>query len=505
MRFNETNKDSNKTTNFEGAPTYKINSKLELYSLVCTASLQRKFYESSTETITRIRKLITEVPAEFVAKLAIYAREKMYLRSIPLVLTVELAKIHKGDKLISNLVSRVIQRADEITELLAYYQKANDRKGTKKLNKLSKQLQKGVARAFLKFDEYNFAKYNRDSAIKLRDALFLSHANPKTEEQTVLFKKIVDNTLEVPYTWEVELSKNDKSKKQVWEELIDSNKLGYMALMRNLRNMLQAEVSPEHINKIAERLSNPEQVRKSRQLPFRFFSAYRELQSIDNMQTSVLLEALEKAVMTSIENVKGYDNNTRIVIACDVSGSMQQSVSPRSKVQYYDIGLMLGMLLQTRCKSTITGIFGDIWSVEQMPKNSVLNNVIQLHNIEGKVGYSTNGYKVLEYLLTNNIETDKVMMFTDNQMWNSDCSYFGGSVSNKVQMHDMWSEYKKKVPSAKLYLFDLAGHGNTSVQVNDNDVFLIAGWSEKVFDVLANLEQGGKTLDEIEKISLVTK
>ncbi len=134
------------------------------------------------------------------------------------------------------MVEKVVKRPDEITEMLSYYQIANERKGTKKLNKVSKQLQKGLAASFNNFDEYQFAKYNRDTEVKLRDALFLVHPKAKDETQQLLFNKIVNNELTVPYTWETELSALGQQKfetelakrnavKAKWEELINSKKL----------------------------------------------------------------------------------------------------------------------------------------------------------------------------------------------------------------------------------------------------------------------------------------
>ena len=183
----------------------------------------------------------------------------MYLRSIPLVLVVEIAKTHKGDGLVGRLAARVIQRPDEISELLSYYTMANDRKGTKQLNKLSKQLQKGLAEAFNKFDEYQFAKYNRDARVKLKDALFLVHPKAKDEEQQLLFDKIVKDDLQTPYTWETELSAlgqqsfetpalKQSAIRAKWEELVFSNKMGYMATLRNLRNILETDMSKEALD-----------------------------------------------------------------------------------------------------------------------------------------------------------------------------------------------------------------------------------------------------------------
>lgn len=490
-RFNKSTKGVNKTTNYEQDVAYKLTPELELYSTVCTSVMHDKFYENNDDTITRLRNLIGICNPVFVAKLAVYAREKMYLRTIPLVLTVELAKIHNRDQLVSKTTNRVIQRADELTELLAYYKQSNK---LKKLNKLSKQLQKGIGQAFNKFNEYEFGKYDRANEITLKDALFLSHPKPKTPAQQELFDKIVKDTLTTPYTWEVELSKGN-DKKTTWEELIESNKLGYMGLLRNLRNLLDAKVSIQHINTISKNLADEKAVLSNKQFPFRYLSAYRELTENENPFTSTILTALEEAILISSANIQGYGYDTTVLIASDVSGSMRKTISAKSKIENYDIGLVLSMLLQNKCKSCITGIFGDIFSVVQLPKNSILQNVTNLKQLDNSVGYSTNGYKVIDYLLEKNISVDKIIMFTDNQMWNSSD---GGAGEFGIS----WERYKRTNPTAKLYLFDLAGYGMTPVQVNENNVYLISGWNNEIFNVLANLEHGESALDNIKKVNL---
>jgi len=493
MKFNQTKNGTNKTVNHEGEIAYKLSHEMELYSLVCTSVFENKFYENKSDTITRLRKLIELVKPEFTVKLAQYARNEMYLRSIPLVLIVELAKLHKNDNLISLAIPSIIKRTDEITEILSYYQMANERKGTKKLNKLSNQLKKGIAKAFNNFDEYQFAKYNRKTQVSFKDALFLTHPKSIDKQKELLFKKIVDDELQVPYTWETQLSeagKNGKSKTQVWQELIDSDKLGYMAKLRNLRNMLEAGVTMQHIQKVAREISNIQAVKKSKQLPFRFLSAYNELQEIGNTSTGILLNALEDAMIVSAENIKGYDYDTSVLIASDVSGSMMSTISPKSKVQYYDIGLVLSMLLKNKCKACITGMFGDDWKVINLPSKAILSNVQLLKAREGEVGYLTNGYKVIQYLNNKKIMIDKIMIFTDCQLWRSNS--WGDD-----DIKDEWTKYKKINPNAKLYLFDLQGYGNTPLQINNDDVHLISGWSDKIFDVLHNIENGTKVIDQI--------
>ncbi|GAB2941315.1 TROVE domain-containing protein [Hymenobacter coalescens] len=509
MRFNfgfRQNKPAD-VVNHEGAAAYSLTPPLELYAAVATAALGDQFYETADTRLQRLRELVAKNEPRFVAQLAVYAREQLHLRTVPLVLCVELARRHRGDNLVSRLVARVVQRADEITELLAFYALANQRQETKQLNRLSKQLQKGLALAFSRFDGYQLAKYDRAGQVRLRDALFLVHPQAKSPEQQALFDQLVRGELPTPYTWETELSalgqqrfatdaERQTALRQKWEELIGSGKLGYMALLRNLRNILEAEVSAGAVAQLTRALTDEQAVARSKQLPFRYLAAYRELLAVRSGHVAGILAALETAIGHSTQNLRGFGPDTRVVVACDVSGSMQQPVSARSKVLLYDVGLVLGMLLQRRCANVVTGLFGDRWKRVALPPNQVLSNVQELYRREGEVGYSTNGHLVVQDLTRHNERVDKVMIFTDCQLWNS--------TGEAGDLAKAWRQYRRTVaPQARLYLFDLAGHGMAPLDVREQDgVALIAGWSDKVFDVLQALENGGSALAEIETIDL---
>ena len=341
--------------------------------------------------------------------------------------------------------------------------------------------------------------------VKLKDALFIVHPKASSEAQQEIFDKIVSDTLQTPYTWETQLSelgqKNFDSQeekqaavKALWEELIDSNKVGYMALLRNLRNILQAQVSPAHIVKVAATISDPVKVENSKQLPFRFLAAYKELTGVTSVHTSTLLSALERAVKASVANLEGFGPDTNVLVAADVSGSMFSPISMRSSVMNYDIGILLSMLLKSKCSSVISGMFGDTWEVLNLPQENILANTIEMKEREGEVGYSTNGYAVIDYLIENNIKMDKVMVFTDMQMWDS-------RFADK-HLQASWNRYRQMYPEAKLYLFDLAGYGDAPVRLVSDDVILIAGWSDKVFDVLKAIESGEDALAQINKIEI---
>ena len=507
MNYNSMLKEMKTEKNYEGAKAYAMTPELELYTAVVTASLSDSFYEKQDERTDRIADLIGKVSPEFVARLAVYTRTEMHLRSIPMLLLVELAKVHNGDNLVARAVENTVLRADEIMELLMCYQWRNPSGDErKKLGKLSRQIQNGLQRSFNRFDEYQFAKYDRDNLeVKLRDALFLVHPKAKDESQQQLFDKIVNKQLETPYTWETELSAlgqkkfeseelKQKAIREKWEELINSGKLGYMALLRNLRNILQADVSLLEMQKVANRLSDAEQVAKSKQLPFRYLAAYREIENVNSPLSAMIMNALEAAVKSSASNIEGFDENTRVLLASDVSGSMGSPISQRSTVRNYDIGLLLSMLFRSRCKQVVAGIFGDDWKVVNMPNDNILMATRKLESLCNTVGFSTNGYKVLEWLIISKQVMDKVMIFTDCQMWDS--------TNRDKTFEDYWRHYKRIAPNAKLYLFDLCGYGQLPLRLAEPDVYLIAGWSDRVFDVLSAIDKGGDALKVINEVKV---
>jgi hypothetical protein len=208
----------------------------------------------------------------------------------------------------------------------------------------------------------------------------------------------------------------------------------------------------------------------------------------------MLMNALEAAVKNSASNIEGFDENTRVLLASDVSGSMWSPVSLRSTVRNYDIGILLSMLLRNRCKQVVAGIFGEDWKVVNMPNDNILMATRQLKRLGNTVGFSTNGYKVIDWLIEHKVVMDKVMMFTDMQMWDSTGRY--------KTFEDSWRKYKKMAPEAKLYLFDLAGYGQMPLRLAEPDVYLIAGWSDRVFDVLSAIEKGEDALSVINKIDV---
>ena len=526
MKFNKPNtverqmeSHPNAVRNYEGGLSFSVDPLTELYMKAATCMVgEPKFYESADfadqNLIATAHKVLATDP-EFVLQLAVYCREQMHLRSVPLVLCAEYANMAPGTvPNASKYISRVIQRADELTEILAYQFERNGVSPRKA--KLPMAIKHGVADAFRKFDTYQLGKYQgKGSAVSLKDALFITHPKPKYANQQKDWDNLVAGTLETPVTWETQRSQG----LMTWSEVIHSvfNKDGkimnYMAQIRNLRNIMKSpDVSNDDISLLCAMISDYGGVSNSKQLPYRFLSAYRTIRFgmwterrgnmiimhegdkviTEHPMINGVLDALEDAAAVSVDNMNLLLGTT--LMACDVSRSMFNRISEKSVVKQFDIGLMLGSMAHQFCTASITGIFGDTWKPIPMSKRSgILSNVIDMEGREGEVGYSTNGHKVIEYLLENKIKVDRLMFFTDNQMWNS---------GQDTSFAPTFIKYQRKYPDVRLYLFDLSGYGNIVVPQDTKNVCLIAGWSDTIFDFIrANEETGTSAIDKIKAIT----
>lgn len=282
---------------------------------------EEEYYEDGQSIADRIIAAAQSVTTEQLAALAIEARSVHQLRHVPLVLLAQLAK--RGGRIVGDTIAATIQRPDELSEFLAVYWKSNGKKT------LSKQVKVGLAKAFQKFNAYSLAKFDRDGAIKLRDVLFLVHAKPKDEEQAQTWKQLVENKLQPPDTWEVELSAG-KDKKETFERLLREGKLGYLALLRNLRGMQAAGVDPGLMQSAILARKGAERV-----LPFRYVAAARACPAME--------PPLDQALSEAISSMPVLPGNTAILV--DVSGSMAATLSGKSDMTRMDAAAALASLI----------------------------------------------------------------------------------------------------------------------------------------------------------------
>lgn len=319
----------------EGAKTVATNPEEQLRRLTMAHLLwEDTFYVDGKDAASVLAKAVHNVKPEVAARLAIEARTKFNLRHVPLFIVREMARDEKQKHLVGETLAAVIQRPDELAEFLAIYWKGD--KGPNR-QALSNQVKKGLAAAFTKFNEYQLAKYNRDGEVKLRDVLFLCHAKPKDEAQGALWKRLVDGTLATPDTWETRLSAGE-AKGRAFEELIDSKKLGGLALLRNLRNMKEAETPTDKV------FGALQTANFSRVLPFRFVAAAMAVPQWE--------PEIEQAMLKTCAEMERLSGKTAVVV--DNSGSMiTPKISAKSELTRIDAACALAILVREVCENAV--------------------------------------------------------------------------------------------------------------------------------------------------------
>lgn len=493
-RFNSVATNPRRTINQEGEVAYYgLDPEQQLYSLTACNLLQDGFYSSKDKNIEGILNLIPKCDIIYVAKLAEYLRHEMYLRSVPMVL---LAALGLEGKLTADMIPAVVSRADEIKELLGAWQAIS---GNPTLKKIPNALKRGIAECFNKFDGYHFRKYNKQGkeAISFKDAVYITHPKPKSKEKSELFKKILNDDLDPITTWEVDISaagSDADKKREAWESLILNKKLPYMAALRNIRNILKAKVSEKAITVLLELIENKEQILRSKQFPFRWYSACKQINQDSDpnirLHLNAINRALEKAITTSIDNIPGIERlrNESSLIACDISGSMEKSLSAKSSLELVEVGILLGKMLNKVSDRTITGVFGNDWAPVSFG-TTVLDSVNYPH-----VGLATYGYKVIQWLTQNQIRVDNVMYFSDAQIYSDlginglGYQYYRPSADVRSALETAWNEYKKFHTTARIYMFDLSSYGTTPIDLLSRDVYMMNGWSANIFKVLGGLQ-----------------
>lgn len=387
---------SNTLRTHEGAPAAAISPELALRRSVCSCLLwENNFYESGKEVASRIAELAQQVIPKVLADLAYDARSHFNLRHVPLLLCSLLAKTGSGSRLVGDTIRDTIQRADELSEFLAVYAKVNGVAPNAVKKKLSAQVKCGLALAFQKFDEYQLAKYFSPAAeagqpIKARDVMFMVHPKPRDETQAALWKALIAGEVKSADTWEVSLS-SGKGKKETFERLLNEEKLGYLALLRNLRNMTEANVDQDLIEQALAARKGARRV-----LPFRYVAAARACPQMAQAVNNSLLKAI--ADLTPLLG--------RTIILVDVSGSMSDKLSAKSDLTRMDAAAALAAVINGNVR--VFTFSNHVVEVQAERGLSGISAVIESQPHQG----TYLGQAVASLF---NIEADRLIVITDEQ------------------------------------------------------------------------------------------
>ena len=509
-KFNSAKVSSTATTNLAGGSAYKESAKLELASLLVTSFLSGdKAYEKEADTIKRLEKLYEKMNTEdkkFFAQAAIYARDKFRLRSISHLCAsligegISAGNYDKEDKAwIANFFSKVVMRGDDITEIIsAYKSRPNCYKSKKGRIQIPEAMKSGLSKALGRMDEYQLAKYRgSNKETSLIDAVRMLHAKATDKNKTGL-EKLVKGTLRSTETWEAKQSaagqvaadvtdKEEKAKavaqaqSEAWEDFVNKgDKIEYMALLRNLRN-IEEKASEETFKKALAIIRDPKKVLSSKQLPFRFLTAMKQM-----MHSRAAVSALSDALEISVSNCPELPGKTAILV--DISGSMSTKCSSVGCASVSEVAGIFAASLYKKNEDAEIVLFGSKgWYLKANPKDSIETIAENCHCRYAWTCMGA-GFEIL------NRAYDRIIVLSDMQSW-VDPQY-------AKDTKDAFRKYAKKYnPNVKLYSFDLAGMG--TLQFPERNVFTIAGLSEHVFDIMAKMEEDKRyMIHEIEAIEL---
>ncbi|MFF4596102.1 TROVE domain-containing protein [Amycolatopsis sp. NPDC001319] len=487
----------------EGGAGYARDAQSELFLLAVTNMVgEHTFYENAEQRDTRYAELVraaTLADPEWTVRFLAWLRRDANLRTAALVGAAEFAAARREaglDGLSRQVVNSVLQRADEPGELLAYWTSVHGRT-------VPKPVKRGIADAAQRlYTESSYLKWDSDArGFRFADVLGLTHPGPRTGRQDALFEHVLDVRFhadrEIPAAlgtlgahreltaWPVERRRElvesataaetlrragmtweslagwlqGPLTAAAWESMIPS--MGYMALLRNLRNFDQAGVSDEVARAVATRLADPEQVARSRQLPMRFLSAYRAAPSLR------WAWALEQAITHSLAHVPVLPGRTLILV--DTSWSMTSRFSKDGTLKRWDAAAVFGLALGQRCeKADVVSFSDDTREFPLRPQESLLKSVDRWTADGYFLGHGTD-----TQLAVGKHERghDRVVILTDEQAAQGDVGM--------------------SVPAATpLYTWNLAGYRRGHSSSGGRNRHTFGGLTDQAFRMIPLLEAG---------------
>lgn len=513
------------TLNYEGGLAFIHDAKHTLATTAaCCLVNERAFYEDTTSRIDGLVRMVGKEDPEWLVKLAVYIRNKLHLRSMPTRIAAIAATTPECHKHLLAGVSQILTRPDDVLEFAAMLK--DDRHGlSETLPSVAKKI---IAGRLNELDEYRAIKYRRGESFGMKHLLKMSHPVPTERRQSLIFSYLLDHSkwpemaeedrVMIPKIAAYETLKRlprkhcQKARHIVrehalpWElvmAILGSDREAWktiapvmpiMALTRNLRNLVKSGAlrSPAVRCAVIEKLSNPDAIRNSKMLPFRWFSARNALQELmkkpehwPDAETALRLdEALNRAIEISMECLPRWTGRT--AIACDLSGSMSfETISQYSSIYPVDIACILSAIAHRLCDDHVIYAFGsDIARFSLDPSQGILANTERVKKTD--VGHATYGYKVIEDLVKHRDSVGRIVILTDMELYGE--SWFPQDSQDIIS----WiARYKREVnPDVELYFVNLAAYGHFVTPQREPKVTYISGWSEGMLKYVAATSSG---------------
>lgn len=479
--------------NHEGAASFARDAKSDLFLLAVTNFVSEDtFYESAQSRDNRFVKLVHEVTAVdpgWVARFVPWLRNEANMRSASVVMACEYTKA--GGPNPRAVINSACSRADEPGEVLAYWIGVHGRP-------VPSSVKRGVSDAADRlWNEYSVGKYDGGRVkFRLGDVVNMARPKPKTDDKAALYKYVQDtrfgatpdvsrlpmldarravNSGEITrdqlladpallksagMTWEA-LSGLGAMDAAAWEAVIPN--MGYMALLRNLRNFEEAGISAKVSKYVNDYLSDPEKVAKSRQLPFRFWSAYKNTSGLK------YASAIEAALNSSLQNIPAFDGKTLVLL--DTSASMRGTYSNRGSISPVEAGAVFSAAIALSGRDvTLRQFATSVADIKVQKGGSVLREAEKITRAVGSVGHGTD---IARAMASYNGQ-DRVVLITD------------------MQTQRAFTRKQSGIPThVPIFGFNLSGNATTQIGGDVNE-YELGGLTDQTFKLLPLLEARGK-------------
>lgn len=518
-KFNQTKKGNVPVeTTHQGGTGVKLRPEYELIGLLATG-LDGKYYEKESDREKRLFTLAAEVAKNdpvLLAKMLVYARAIIGQRSVTHVGAVAAAKLLSGNQIATKLFTKrsrkenkggVIYRLDDMLEILAYYYMRNPGKP------LPNSIRRGFKSVLESADAYELAKYQgKGKEVSLVDLVNLVRPKPSKEMEDT-FKKLMHGELKQFNTAEdkqtaagqevaakVKAGKITKEQAEVelkqakaenWKDLVESGKIGYFALLKNLRN-ITLTASDAVFNSALNMLTNEKRVRDSLVFPHQIDIAFETLlmegSNFNGNRKSQLLVAVNKAYELAIPNLKELFQSGKTAVVVDVSGSMSSGANMTGKRINSSAIEKAALVAATLCKGTGADLYEFDNSCRPLSYNPLDSiNTIKKRIVDNATGGGTYFERIFSALADG---YNRVFVLSDEQG------------ADSLITSNTYKEWMKRNGRPYIYSVNMCGYSTTMFKESDR-VIRLFGYSSDIYEQIKTCELNpAQILKEIQKIEL---
>lgn len=473
-KFNKT-MEPKVTSSYEGGMTYEKNCIEDLTNFMFSSYLEDQFYETANEQINRFIGLLNEVseqmPLEWIAKLSFFARKELGMKSVS-----HLTAAWLNSKTFENkrvYYRNIMKTPSDIAELFA----AIDMLGDKR----SHALVRGAGDYLSSLKDYHIGKYKMSGKeYNMYDLINITHAHSASID------KYKNGTLETPDTWETAISgsKSEEEKSQNWQRLVEENKLGYLALIRNLRNIVSSAPDAHWIEQyLVPQIENETAIKKSLVFPYQIYCSWKNY-GIRNLSIDT---ALDRAFRIACGNMPDMPGDTVIIL--DVSGSMDDKLSSNSSLTLKEVGAVYAAAMFVNTKADFVKFGNEAKAMKFNPLEDIFDIICKMCANDG-CGYGTDivpAFRLLEK------EYDRIFLVSDMQIMAGRHFYYSGGSGIKT-----YEDYCKMYEcNPHMYSFDLSNYHTQIVSSSNPRVHLSTALNDTLFKMIPYLEDGNSLVDFI--------